>query len=121
MRKLWLSAAVTAMSLAVAPVAAQQAQAPAKPSSISVSTSVTYEGSTATPDDDLALQAKARADLYRIAGRECAAISEALAVNCTIGQIQISTRDLSSRPGSAGARDGIVAEGRFTYLVTPRP
>lgn len=117
-----LSIAVLAMGLAFAPAAAQESTpaAPVKPTAINVQTSVTYEGSTATPEDDMALQAKARAALYRIAGSECATISETLGVDCKIGQIQISTRPTAGRAPGAGSQGGIVAEGRFSFAVTPR-
>ena len=108
-------AAATLVAIFASHAGAQEAPSP-KPISITVQTSMTFAGSTATAEDQSALQAKARTAVYQVAASECAVISEALNVDCRLGQIQVSSRPIDQRQGA----NGISAEGRFTFLVNPR-
>ncbi len=115
--RLLIVAAALLAAFQVSAGAAEPTSPVAKAMSISVQTSVTFTGSTASVADQVALQSQARAQLYKIAGSECVAISAALDVECQLGQIQVSSRTSSARAGQSG---GIVADGRFTFLIAPR-
>jgi hypothetical protein len=87
---------------------------------ITVSTAITLYGSTATTDQEAALAAQVRASLYKMGASECALIEQTFKGKCSLEQIQVNTRDLSDAQygGNAMAREGVTAQGNFTYRVT---
>ena len=88
--------------------------------SITVQTSMNFPGSTATQEDETALQAKARTAFYTIAAGECATISAALNGDCRPGTISVTTRTVEVRPGLAAQTPGVTVSGSMSFTVTPR-
>jgi hypothetical protein len=87
---------------------------------INVSTSVTLLGSTATPDEEMALAGQARATIYKMAAGECALIVQTLGGKCVLQQIQVNAHDLNEGQygGNPMARQGVSAQGNFSYRLT---
>ena len=117
-----LSRTILGAALLVATPALAAEPVPANGISVTVSTSMSFEGSTTTAEEEAALQAKAREQLYKIASGECPVIVQTMNADCKLRQVQVNTRTMridavSSRLG----RDGVTATGNFTFVLTPRP
>jgi hypothetical protein len=87
---------------------------------ITVSTAMTLYGSTATAEQEAALAAQVRASLYKMGASECALIEQTFKAKCSLEQVQVNTRDLSDAQygGNPMAREGVTAQGNFTYRLT---
>lgn len=101
-------------------VHAQPLLRPDRPVTVTVRMSTSYPVSAGA--DEVALQQQAREAFYKAAAGECPLISAALKGDCTLLQVNISTRRMESRMiGGQPAEPTITAEGTMSFAVAPSP
>ncbi len=114
--------ATVAFALALAPAAtvAQAGAGTPKPISVRVQITTTYPGPVGTVEEEVALNAKARSEVYDTAAGECVLISKALGGACSLTQVSVTTRPVDARVVAGQQQPtGIVAQGTLSFTVTP--
>jgi hypothetical protein len=111
-----LRIALIAALAGAGPALAEEAVAPsAAPIRVSVSTTINVDGSTATIEESVAANAKARTVLYQIASKECKTLKTVFNADCQLVQIQVNAREQRVR---ADTVDGVAATGTFSFSLT---
>ncbi|MEO1793201.1 MAG: hypothetical protein AAFU50_01175 [Pseudomonadota bacterium] len=94
----------------------------AQPGSKTVDISVSYqffiEGEASKLDEQARLSEEGRRALYALLGRECGALLETIAEDCTIQRANVSSQINSRFRSSRNRPRGIRVSGSATYRIT---